>query len=997
MAGAFPLVLGATPAGAAPGSASGTLDYDGSGVLDDYDLGYTIDVSNTTPVAGEDVTVAITWNEALFEPFAYTDLNICWDAPAGWAGAGPVPTTQDYETFTPEGTPLDGQVEGTDVPGTPQATADFTSASAAGERVDITTYDTPGGRVHRFCAHADSIDSRLQGLVDTTDDIAGTMTITLEAPASGPAQFEGLLATGEYVTGGPAVPPAPYVSLDPPQSPGSSNQTLGGVPAPFQYDYDDGTPSAPIAVTPSGELITYALDDDGEPEHGTAVVNPDGTYTYTPTAGYVGPDSFQVRVSDGDGSSLSTVNIDVLPDEAAVSVTKSADETSVLVGEPIHYTIEIASTGAQVVDDITLADPNAPGCATTIPTLAVQATETIECTYVPTIDDVGTYTNVATASSTDLAGPAASNQVDVEVVNAATPRLEIRKSTTQTSVEVGADITYEIEVTNSGGVLLTGVVVTDPNAPDCARTVGNLAVGARTVISCTLTATAPMVGNRGNVASADSNETEAVSSANVVVAVTPDDGTTPVPYGVQPAGAGSHRHDDPDHGHRRHRPGRAGPDRHLDLPQLQPEHRHGHRGGPELDPGRVRRAGQRRRRRAHAREPAGPDGQPGDQQLDGQQPAERLGRAVPDPNSGTIHVSATGALTYNGQPVILPQLRVTGKPTTAARGTTLQWKAPKITVNVQTASIGNVPCNPNNPNTVVASTRVAPENPILDVDKTVSQQAALPDQTLGYQIQVRNRGNVALTGVTLADAVAPDCATTIGDLAIGATETIDCERVVTLDDVGRLRNVAVGDSDQTGAVPSNPADTVVSTEAVSGLDLTLVPTADPVSAGAPVELDHHGPERGQHRPDRSESRRRRRLGLRDPGLPDRPRHRRHGHGRRAPHPPTASWRPSTVGPWSSNQIDGRRQRGRARQLGPGRGRRRPPADRVDRRGRLVCPGGGLAGPLGPGQRLPGRHALPGQRRHHPGRGPADGVPPGRHPGAAEPAAACLHRRADLDR
>ena len=83
-----------------------------------------------------------------------------------------------------------------------------------------------------------------------------------------------------------------------------------------------------------------------------------------------------------------------------------------------------------------------------------------------------------------------STGISREVVNAATPRLEIRATTTQTSVEAGDDITYEIEVLNTGGVLLTGVVVTDANAPDCARTIGNLAIGARSLYTCTLTTTA---------------------------------------------------------------------------------------------------------------------------------------------------------------------------------------------------------------------------------------------------------------------------------------------------------------------------------------------------------------------------------------------------------------------------------------------------------------------------------------------------------------------------
>jgi uncharacterized repeat protein (TIGR01451 family) len=834
VAGVLPLILGVAPASAAPGSGSGTLDFDrAAGLLDDYDLGYTVDVSNTTPAAGDDVTVTITWNEPLLEPFAYTDLNLCWDAPAGWAGAGPAPTTQDDEVFTPADTPLNGQVVGTDVPGTPVATSDFTSTAAAGERTDITSYGTGANKVFRICAHADSIDSRLSGLVDTTDDIAGSMTVTLEAPEGGPADFEGLLATGEYVTGGAAVPPSPYVSLEPPQSPGSSNQTLGGVPSEFSYDYDDGTPMTPIVVTPSGSLLTYSLETPAA--HGTAVVDPDGSYTYTPTAAYIGEDEFQVEVSDGDASSVSTVHVDVLPNEAAVTVTKSADETSVLVGEAIHYTIEVASTGALPVEDVTVTDPNAPDCDRTIEEVAVAETEAIECTYTTTVADVGTYTNVATASSTDLAAPAASNEVAVEVVNAATPRLEIHASTTQTSVEVGSDITYEIEVVNSGGVVLHNVTVADANAPDCVRTIGTLAIGARSLYTCTLTATTPMVGNRGNTATADSDETDAVVSSNVVVVVTPGDGTTSVPYQCSPPGLDPiattipiTTSDDIDPAE----PGQtvtwsfrntnpsidAGIE--ADLNWIQVEYAvPTNVADPVLN----------------LVNPPGQTANPALNNITDNSPANGSAVRFRTPNTGTIHVAANGSLTYNGNPVILPQLQVTGKPTAAARGTTLQWRAPKITVNVQTASIGNVACNPNNANTVVLTTRVAPENPILDIDKSVNQQAALPGQTVTYTVEVRNRGNVDLTGVAVTDAVAPDCAETIGALAAGANQTITCTRAIVEADLGRLRNIATADSDQTPAVPSNPADVAVSDTAVSGLTVDLDAASPTVEPGAPAE------------------------------------------------------------------------------------------------------------------------------------------------------------------
>ncbi len=150
---------------------------------------------------------------------------------------------------------------------------------------------------------------------------------------------------------------------------------------------------APTAVTDSysvnvgGTLITTTAngvlkndtDSDStsltataltQPTHGTLVLNTDGTFTYTPQAGYRGTDSFTYRVSDGTANATGTVNIKVnaVPvaandsytanEDTALSITAAngvlkndtdADSdplTATVVTQPSHGTLVLATNGS---------------------------------------------------------------------------------------------------------------------------------------------------------------------------------------------------------------------------------------------------------------------------------------------------------------------------------------------------------------------------------------------------------------------------------------------------------------------------------------------------------------------------------------------------------------------------------------------------------------------------------------------------------------------------
>uniref|UniRef100_UPI0032B2BEDE Ig-like domain-containing protein n=1 Tax=uncultured Mycolicibacterium sp. TaxID=2320817 RepID=UPI0032B2BEDE len=94
-----------------------------------------------------------------------------------------------------------------------------------------------------------------------------------------------------------------------------------------------------------GNVLTNDVDVDGDtftaallsgPAHGTLVLNPDGSFSYTPTADYSGVDSFSYQVSDGTATSntaLVTIAVTAINDAPiAVNDSYTTDEDTPLAG-----------------------------------------------------------------------------------------------------------------------------------------------------------------------------------------------------------------------------------------------------------------------------------------------------------------------------------------------------------------------------------------------------------------------------------------------------------------------------------------------------------------------------------------------------------------------------------------------------------------------------------------------------------------------------------------
>jgi gliding motility-associated-like protein len=92
----------------------------------------------------------------------------------------------------------------------------------------------------------------------------------------------------------------------------------------------------------SGNVLSNDFDPDGDelrvntnptrnPSHGTVVINADGSFTYTPTAGYVGQDTFWYTVCDRYGNCTSRpviLSVVVDPNGAANDVPYANDDVA---------------------------------------------------------------------------------------------------------------------------------------------------------------------------------------------------------------------------------------------------------------------------------------------------------------------------------------------------------------------------------------------------------------------------------------------------------------------------------------------------------------------------------------------------------------------------------------------------------------------------------------------------------------------------------------------
>jgi VCBS repeat-containing protein len=106
---------------------------------------------------------------------------------------------------------------------------------------------------------------------------------------------------------------------------------------------DEDTPVNGSVAANDSDLENNALTfgNASDPAHGSVVLQPNGSYTYTPDANYCGPDSFTYQANDGNAdSNVATVNITV----ACVNDPPVAGDAAATTAEDVPVAGTVSST-----------------------------------------------------------------------------------------------------------------------------------------------------------------------------------------------------------------------------------------------------------------------------------------------------------------------------------------------------------------------------------------------------------------------------------------------------------------------------------------------------------------------------------------------------------------------------------------------------------------------------------------------------------------------------
>ena len=256
------------------------------------------------------------------------------------------------------------------------------------------------------------------------------------------------------------------------------------VPAPGVLGNDSDADGDPVSVAAASVTA---------PAHGTATVNADGSFTYTPAANFNGADTVTYQASDGaalSGTATVTVTVTAVndPPTAAADQATVAENASTAIDVTANDTPGPANEAGQVLSVSSVGQP-AHGQAAVI----TGGADAGQVRYTPAAGYAGpdafAYTVCDDGQTNGLADPKC-DTADVAVTVRPVADLALRLVDSPDPVLLGQTLAYTATVSNRGPSGASGVVLTDTlpastSFASAAATQGSCSQTAGTV-SCAL-------------------------------------------------------------------------------------------------------------------------------------------------------------------------------------------------------------------------------------------------------------------------------------------------------------------------------------------------------------------------------------------------------------------------------------------------------------------------------------------------------------------------------
>lgn len=251
---------------------------------------------------------------------------------------------------------------------------------------------------------ADSEDLTLAETGADTGLFTASILVEQGAPASGNGVLTGQIGDAFHAEGLTEIFPRPF-DLG---FLGGSHEPPVNQPPQAADDYIQTSEETPVNhvvlgndTDPDGDPLTLTAVTQGA--NGSVAVEPDGSVTYTPNAGFNGSDTFTYTVSAEGGTDTATVYVTVFgandPPDAVDDTATTAEEAPVVIAvkandsDPDGDPLAVTAVGAQVANGF--VDINADGTLTYTPSFNFFG----ETTFTYTISD-GAATDTASVTVT---------------------------------------------------------------------------------------------------------------------------------------------------------------------------------------------------------------------------------------------------------------------------------------------------------------------------------------------------------------------------------------------------------------------------------------------------------------------------------------------------------------------------------------------------------------------------------------------------------------------